>query len=115
MIELKPIDWNDFFNTLHLFAPKEFTARLLERSFRQPEGWVELGLVLAIMAASFFIAKQAEKSQRIKNIKFRPIRHSLRRVIFPVIMLMFSVVALLLWRVFGQTGVWLRLLVLAAH
>lgn len=39
MIELKPIDWNDFFNTLHLFAPKEFTARLLERSFRQPEGW----------------------------------------------------------------------------
>lgn len=41
----------DFFSGL--FARQQFASQLLERSFNNPEGWLELGVVAAIMAVTF--------------------------------------------------------------
>ena len=54
-----------------LFARQQFASQLLERSFNSPEGWLELGVVVAIMALTFWLSAYW--------IKKHPIQESSRR------------------------------------
>lgn len=97
-----------------LFVPKEFTSHLLERSFRQPEGWIELGLVLAIMLLTFWLsAFWLKKYAHKKRSSF--FRHIGRRLLWPILMLIGGIATLYIWNTLDLKAVWLRLLVLAAH
>lgn len=95
-----------------LFVPKEFTSHLLERSFRQPEGWVELGLVLGVMLLTFWLSVFLLKNYARQRTSF--FRHVGRRILWPVMMLACSVGTLYVWNLLELKAVWLRLLVLAA-
>ena len=109
----KLLNWRDFFSGL--FARNEFTARFLERSVRQPIGWVELVIVFALAFAAFALAARLEHSKRINSITFRPLRHPIKRVLFPVLLLIFGIATQIVWNLFGLASVWLRLLILAAN
>ena len=105
--------WQDFI--VNLFARKAFTANLLERSFRQPMGWVELAIMLALTFIAYRASEKWTQSSKIKAIRFRVIRHVLRRLLFPVLLLILALVAQVAWQAAGFHAVWLKLLVLAAN
>ena len=79
-------------NILHeLFARQAFTSSLVERNFGQVSGWIELVGVLMLMAATFWL------SNRLKNRyffavhgNFALLRHIGRRVLWPVLMMLFG-------------------------
>lgn len=105
--------WQDFI--VNLFARKAFTANLLERSFRQPMGWVELAIMLALAFVAYRLSEKWAQSSKIKAIRFRMIRHVLRRVLFPVLLLVVALIAQVAWEAAGFHAVWLKLLLLAAN
>lgn len=105
--------WQEFI--VNLFARKAFTANLLERSFRQPMGWVELAIMLALTFIAYRASEKWTQSSKIKAIRFRVIRHVLRRLLFPVLLLILALVAQVAWQAAGFHAVWLKLLVLAAN
>ncbi len=105
--------WQEFI--VNLFARKAFTANLLERSFRQPMGWVELAIMLALTFVVYRASEKWTQSSKIKAIRFRVIRHVLRRLLFPVLLLILALVAQVAWEAAGLHAVWLKLLVLAAN
>ena len=102
----------DFFS--RLFTPQEFTSRLLERSFSQTLGGVELALMVALMVGTWWLADFLNN----RHSGSEPLtgwRHILRRLLWPFFMLIAAVVAVLVWNMFGLRAVWLRFLVLAAN
>ena len=105
--------WQEFI--VNLFARKAFTANLLERSFRQPMGWVELAIMLALVFVAYRLSEKWAQSSKIKAIRFRMIRHVLRRVLFPVLLLVVAIIAQVAWEAAGLHAVWLKLLLLAAN
>ncbi len=101
---------------LNLFAREQFTSHLLERSFNQPVGWLELAIVIGLMAGTFWLSKL------IIDSRPAPVGntgafffHIGRRVLWPLLLLLGSVLALYLWNSLEQRGVWLRLLVMTAR
>ena len=98
-----------------LFNRSAFTAHLLERSFRQPLGWVELALMFALGMCAYFCANKLEQHPRIKQLRPRPVRHIIQRLLFPLLMLLLGILAQIVWTLFEVRAVWLQLLVLAAH
>ncbi|ULJ61788.1 mechanosensitive ion channel [Wielerella bovis] len=107
------LNWHNYVS--HLFTRHEFTARFLERSMRQTEGWIELGIVFALALVALTIATRLERSKHINRIRFRPLRHPIKRVLFPITLLICGIAAQIAWKFFGFSAVWLRLLVLAAN
>ena len=91
--------WQEFI--VNLFARKAFTANLLERSFRQPMGWVELAIMLALVFVAYRLSEKWAQSSKIKAIRFRMIRHVLRRVLFPVLLLVVALIAQVAWEAAG--------------
>ena len=99
-----------------LFAPSEFTSHLLESSIRQPSGWVELGIALALMAAMWQLSEWLlKRSTRPALAKHNLLRHIGRRVLWPLLMWVAAALVLAAWNAFGLRSVWLRLLLLAAN
>lgn len=98
-----------------LFAREEFAAQLLQRSFRQPEGWIELILVLALGFGLFWLSEQLIKKDKLARIRIKPLRHIVERILWPLMMGGAGTLTLLAWTAAGQSSVWLRLLVLAAN
>lgn len=104
----------DFFFTL--FAREQFTSHLLERSFNQPIGWIELGIALGLMAFTFWLSQYIiRRYTNPTNPKWAFFRHIARRILWPILLLIFSVLALYVWNNFDQRGVWLRLLVMTSR
>lgn len=99
-----------------LFAPSEFTSHLLESSIRQPSGWVELAIALALTAAAWWFSewllRRCADGSANKN-KLLP--HIGRRILWPVLMWIAAAVVLAAWNLSGYRSVWLRLLLLAAN
>ena len=104
-------------NILHeLFARQAFTSSLVERNFGQVSGWIELVGVLILMAVAFWL------SNRLKNRyffaeqgNFALLRHIGRRILWPVLMMIFGAAALFVCNLTEFRPVWLHLLILAAR
>ena len=99
-----------------LFARQAFTSSLVERNFGQVSGWIELVGVLMLMAATFWL------SNRLKNRyffaeqgNFALLRHIGRRILWPVLMMIFGAAALFICNLTEFRPVWLHLLILAAR
>lgn len=103
----------DFF--IQLFTPQYFTSRLLERSFNQTSGWVELGITLFLMIMTLKITDWwIARKMPSENIPRSFWRHLGRRLLWPIVLLLCAIATLYLWNVFGYRAIWLRLLVLAS-
>ncbi|MDO4998193.1 MAG: mechanosensitive ion channel [Neisseria sp.] len=101
-----------------LLAPSEFTSALLERSFKQTSGWIELVISLVILFATLAIASFWNQKHPIsESTRFPFLRHVGQRILWPVLMLISAMLAATLWEFFdlSNKALWLRLLVLAAH
>lgn len=99
-----------------LFARQAFTSSLVERNFGQVSGWIELVGVLILMAVAFWL------SNRLKNRyffaeqgNFALLRHIGRRILWPVLMMIFGAAALFVCNLTEFRAVWLHLLILAAR
>ena len=60
--------WQDFI--VNLFARKAFTANLLERSFRQPMGWVELAIMLALVFVAYRFSENGRNRPKSRRFVF---------------------------------------------
>ncbi|CRZ20958.1 mechanosensitive ion channel family protein [Kingella kingae] len=106
--------WRDIFG--NLFAREQFAANLLESSFKQPAGWIELLIAISLMVVAFIAAERIiNTNQKIKQISSHLIRHATKRILFPVVMLILSIAGQIVWQVLGYPSLWLRFLVLAAN
>lgn len=100
----------------HLFGRSEFTSGLLERSINQPIGWIEIGIVASIMLLTFWLSSQWIKRHPFTyQARFASLRHIGQRILWPVLMLVVTLIALIVWTQLGYRAVWLRLLLLAAQ
>ena len=111
----------DFYLFLtHLFARKEFTATLLERSFNRPIGWVEFAVALTLMALTFWVVKvlvhhgrtEAQDEQETRHHFFVHLWH---RLAWPLLLFVCAIAATYAWQALklGYRPLWLHLLVLA--
>ena len=103
----------DFFT--HLFARERFASHLLERSFNQPLGWIELGTCIALMVLTYWLSGYLIGRRAQKPSKWAALSHIGRRVLWPLMLLAAAVAALFTWTALGFNGVWLQLLVMAAR
>ncbi|UOO80806.1 mechanosensitive ion channel [Uruburuella testudinis] len=103
----------DFFN--NLFARQQFTSHLLERSFNQPAGWIELALAAALMWFTFWMASRIISRRSASSPKWAFLHHIGQRILWPILLLITAIIGLYLWQSFGFRGVWLQLLVMAAR
>ncbi|ASK26417.1 mechanosensitive ion channel family protein [Neisseria chenwenguii] len=107
----------DALNTFlaELFTRQAFTAKLLARNYNQISGWIELGCVIALMAATFWLTGVIIKRHMRTAQNFQLLRHIGRRILWPILMLAGGTAALLACNLYGYQAVWLQLLVLAAR
>lgn len=99
-----------------LFAPQQFTSQLLERSFNSLNGWLELGITLALMAATFWLSAYWIKKHPVAAARhWAFLRHIGQRILWPVLMLAGAVAAVYFWNLSGRTALWLQLLAMAAR
>lgn len=99
-----------------LFERRQFTSQLLERSFNRTEGWLELALTIAVMAAAFWLAAYWIKKHPIPVSRSRNIfRHIGQRILWPVLMLLGAAAAVYFWQLSGKPALWLQLLAMAAR
>lgn len=99
----------------NMFNRQTFTAHLLERSFTQVIGWVELALVVALLVGCHFAAGFLQHSIQVGRTWQPWLRHVLNRILWPVLVLLAGIVGLIGWRLFDLYAVWLRLLILGAY
>ena len=104
-------------NILHeLFARQAFTSSLVERNFGQVSGWIELVGVLMLMAAAFWLSNLLNNRYFFsEHGSFALLRHIGRRILWPVLMMIFGAVALFVCNLTEFRAVWLHLLILAAR
>ncbi|WP_107824676.1 mechanosensitive ion channel domain-containing protein [Neisseria sicca] len=104
-------------NILHeLFARQTFTSSLVERNFGQVSGWIELVGVLMLMAAAFWLSNLLNNRYFFsEHGSFALLRHIGRRILWPVLMMIFGAVALFVCNLTEFRAVWLHLLILAAR
>ena len=90
---------NQYFDAM--FARKEFLTRLLAHSFNSPRGWLELACAIVIMLGSYWLSKKIIVKYRLQErlVKFPFLRHILVRLVWPVLLLLSSIIAIFLWRV----------------
>lgn len=108
---------NNFFDTL--LTRKEFVERLIELSFNTPTGWSELFFCIALMWLTHWISATVLK-------KYAPalpkdnlphfVQHLIRRLLWPLLLLVATIVAMFIWRAFTHNPVlWLQLLLMATY
>lgn len=111
---LATFEWQPFFEDL--FARQAFTSRLLEIGFRTAAGVLELGLCLLIFVATFWLARRLERRWQKRDDSHRlMLRHIVLRLIWPTLLLLVVVAALVLWQMAGHTALWLQFLAMAAR
>lgn len=99
----------------NIFERDAFASRFLESSFRTTSGWIELLLVIALMALTFKAAELFIRSGKLQKLPFHNLRHIIRRITWPVFMLVTGLITMLVWRLCGLSALWLRLMILAAN
>lgn len=104
---------DNLFNTL--FAREAFATRFLESSFKTVSGWAELAVVVGLMILTFNAATWIFQSGYIQKVPTHNLRHIVRRLTWPFLMLIAGMVTIVIWRLTGFTSLWLRLMILAAN
>ena len=101
----------------NLFARQQFTSHFLERSLRQPIGYLEVIITVLLMALTFWLSQYIIRKYPASADGRRHgfFRHIANRILWPILLLIASVITLYLWNVFELRAVWLRLLVMAAR
>jgi transmembrane protein len=99
-----------------LFARQAFTSSLVERNFGQVSGWIELVGVLMLMVAAFWLSNRLNDRYFFsEHGSFALLRHIGRRILWPVLMMIFGAAALFVCNLTEFRAVWLHLLILAAR
>ena len=99
-----------------LFARQAFTSSLVERNFGQVSGWIELVGVLILMAVAFWLSNRLNDRYFFsEHGSFALLRHIGRRILWPVLMMIFGAAALFVCNLTEFRAVWLHLLILAAR
>ena len=107
---------NQYFDAL--FARKEFLTRLLAHSFNSPRGWLELACAIVIMLSTYWLSKKIIARYHLQErlVKFPFLRHLLIRLVWPILLLLCSIIAIFLWRVtMAESVLWLQLLAFTAR
>lgn len=99
-----------------LFAREEFATRFLETSFRQLSGWMDIAAAAAVMIAAYALARFIINKKTLDyTTRFAFLRHLGHRILWPVLVAILTIAALIIWNAVGLKPIWLRLLLLAAQ
>ena len=91
-----------------LFARQAFTSSLVERNFGQVSGWIELVGVLMLMVAAFWLSNRLNDRYFFsEHGSFALLRHIGRRILWPVLMMIFGAAALFVCNLTEFRAVWL--------
>ncbi|MDO5640003.1 MAG: mechanosensitive ion channel [Neisseria sp.] len=113
LIEHTGNNLKDFF--LNLFARQQFTSQLLERTFNRPEGWLDLAVCIALMLLTYWLSAWWIRRHPIQPNRWAFGRHLGQRLLWPLLLLLASIIALSLWTIFDGRALWLHLLAMAAR
>ncbi|MDO4641177.1 MAG: mechanosensitive ion channel [Neisseria sp.] len=101
---------------LSLFQRDEFTSQLLQVSIQHPSSWIDIAVVIGIMGLSFWLSQILIRKYLISNnTHFTFLRHLGKRILWPVLMLVITFFAVIVWNVLGFHPLWLRFLLLATQ
>lgn len=110
---------NNYFDSM--FARKEFLARLIVHSLKTHTGWLELVCAMIIMIGTYWFSLKilSAVSKRIENqnnIKFPFLYHLFTRLLWPVLLFICTIIAMIIWRAgTGESVLWLQITVFTAR
>lgn len=115
--EILPADISNLQDFLgNLFARQQFTAHLLERSYQQPTGWLEIAVVAILIFGTFWLARYWQNKHPLDpENKWRPLHHIIQRLLWPLLMLCTGIAVLYIWNFFDLKAVWIRLLLMSTR
>lgn len=104
-----------------MFARKEFLARLIVHSLKTHTGWLELVCAMIIMIGTYWFSLKilSAVSKRIENqnnIKLPFLYHLFTRLLWPVLLFICTIIAMIIWRAgTGESVLWLQITVFTAR
>lgn len=109
---------NNYFDSM--FARKEFLARLMVHSLKTSSGWLELAFAVIIMFGTYWLSLKIlaviNRHTQQREIKFPVLLHFITRLLWPVLLLLCTIIAMVIWRVStGESVLWLQLTAFTAR
>ena len=104
-----------------MFARKEFLARLIVHSLKTTTGWLELACAVVIMIGTYWLSLQmlsavSKRTENQNNIKFPFLYHLFTRLLWPVLLFICTIIAMIIWRAgTGESVLWLQITVFTAR
>ncbi|PIT42727.1 hypothetical protein BHC53_01885 [Snodgrassella alvi] len=103
-----------------MFARKEFLARLMVHSLKTSSGWLELAFAVIIMFGTYWLSLKIlaviNRHIQQREIKFPVLFHFITRLLWPVLLLLCTIIAMVIWRVStGESVLWLQLTAFTAR
>ncbi|PIT28443.1 mechanosensitive ion channel family protein [Snodgrassella alvi] len=110
---------NNYFDSM--FARKEFLARLIVHSLQTTSGWLELACAAMIMLGTYWLSQKilsviSKYTQQQENIKFPLLHHLFSRLLWPLLMFICTIIAMIIWRdSTGESVLWLQIAAFTAR
>ena len=110
---------NNYFDSM--FARKEFLARLIVHSLKTTTGWLELACAVVIMIGTYWLSLQmlsavSKRTENQNNIKFPFLYHLFTRLLWPVLLFICTIIAMIIWRAStGESVLWLQITTFTAR
>lgn len=110
---------NNYFDSM--FARKEFLARLIVHSLKTHTGWLELVCAMIIMIGTYWFSLKilsavSKRTENQNNIKFPFLYHLFTRLLWPVLLFICTIIAMIIWRAgTGESVLWLQITVFTAR
>ena len=110
---------NNYFDPM--FARKEFLARLIVHSLKTHTGWLELVCAMIIMIGTYWFSLKilsavSKHTKNQNNIKFPFLYHLFTRLLWPVLLFICTIIAMIIWRAStGESVLWLQITAFTAR
>lgn len=110
---------NNYFDSM--FARKEFLARLIVHSLKTHTGWLELVCAMIIMIGTYWFSLKilsavSKHTKNQNNIKFPFLYHLFTRLLWPVLLFICTIIAMIIWRAStGESILWLQITAFTAR
>lgn len=110
---------NNYFDSM--FARKEFLARLIVHSLKTHTGWLELVCAMIIMIGTYWFSLKilsavSKHTKNQNNIKFPFLYHLFTRLLWPVLLFICTIIAMIIWRAStGESVLWLQITAFTAR